>query len=185
MAHCPPVAIARRSPVATARRPRDITTMRTALLIVALSAAAPLFALGSETWWGLAPCALCLWQRWPYWVAAGLAALGVAVPGRARTVLIGLAGLAALVSAGIGALHVGVEQGWWPSPLPGCAAAVAGPASSIDDMLRSMQALPSKPCDEPTYLIAGLPLSMAAMNLLYGLGLGVLALVLARRGARP
>lgn len=87
-----------------------------ALLIAVLAAAAPLFALGSEIWWGLAPCELCLWQRWPYWVATGLAALGVVVPGRARTVLVALAGLAALVSAGIGALHVGVEQGWWPSP---------------------------------------------------------------------
>ncbi|MEO3472458.1 disulfide bond formation protein B [Roseomonas sp. CAU 1739] len=158
--------------------------MIAALVIVVLAAAAPLFALGSETWWGLAPCALCLWQRWPYWVAAGLAALGVVLPGRARAVLIGLAGLAALVSAGIAALHVGVEQGWWPSPLPGCAAPTAGAAVSIDDMMRSLQAVPNKPCDAATFLIPGLPLSMAAMNLLYGLGLGLLALILARRSAR-
>ena len=159
--------------------------MAYALLIVVLAAGAPLFALGSETWWGLAPCELCLWQRWPYWVAAGLAALGVLIPGRARAVLIGLAGLAALVSAGIGALHVGVEQGWWPSPLPSCQAPTAGTASSIDDMMRSLAAAPTKPCDAATYLIEGLPLSMAAMNLLYGLGLGALALALARRSTRP
>lgn len=158
--------------------------MGPALLIAALAAAAPLFAIGSETWWGLAPCALCLWQRWPYWVAAGLAALGIVLPARARAVLIGLAGVAALVSAGIGALHVGVEQGWWPSPLPGCQAPTAGAAGSIDDMMRALAAAPSKPCDAATYLIPGLPLSMAAMNLLYGLGLGGLALALARRRAR-
>jgi hypothetical protein len=28
---------------------------------------------------------------------------------------------------------------------------------------------PSKPCDAPTFLVPGLPLSMAAMNLLYAL----------------
>jgi disulfide bond formation protein DsbB len=154
------------------------------LIIAALAAAAPLFALGSETWWGLAPCALCLWQRWPYWAAAGLAALGLVVPGRGRAVLLGLAALGAFTSSAIGGFHVGVEQGWWPSPLPGCASPVASGADSIDDMMRSLAAAPSKPCDAATYLIPGLPLSMAAMNLIYGLGLGALALALARRG-RP
>ena len=133
--------------------------MGPALLIAALAAAAPLFAIGSETWWGLAPCALCLWQRWPYWVAA-------------------------LVTAAIGGLHVGVEQGWWPSPLPGCQAPTAAGGGTIDDMMRGLAAAPSKPCDAATYLIPGLPLSMAAMNLFYGLGLGVLALALARRQVR-
>lgn len=159
--------------------------MPAALLILALCAAAPLFALGSETWWGLAPCELCLWQRWPYWVAAGLAGLGMVVPGQARGALLALAGIGALVSAAIGGFHVGVEQGWWPSPLPGCAAPTAGASASIDDMMRSLAAAPNKPCDAATYLLPGLPLSMAAMNLIYGLGLGTLALVLARRGARP
>ncbi len=158
--------------------------MGPAFLIAALAAAAPLFALGSETWWGLAPCALCLWQRWPYWAAAGLAAVAALAPGRARMALLGAAGLAAFASAAIGGLHVGVEQGWWPSPLPGCAAPTAGGAMSIDDMLRGMPAAPSKPCDAATFLIPGLPLSMAGMNLIYGAGLGLLALALARKG-RP
>jgi disulfide bond formation protein DsbB len=155
--------------------------MAPALLILVLAAAAPLFALGSETWWGLPPCALCLWQRWPYWVAAGLAGAAALLPGPAR-VLLGGAGLAALASGAIGGFHVGVEQGWWPSPLPGCAAPTAGGAQTIDEMMRSLAAAPTKPCDVPTHLIPGLPLSMAAMNLIYGAGLGLLALALARKG---
>ncbi|MBR0679604.1 disulfide bond formation protein B [Roseomonas eburnea] len=158
--------------------------MAFAVLILALAAAAPLFAMGSETWWGLAPCELCLWQRWPYWAAAGLAGLAVVLPGRARWALLALAGVGVFVSAAIGGFHVGVEQGWWPSPLPGCAAPTAGGAGSIDDMMRGLAATPTKPCDAATYLIPGLPLSMAALNLIYGLGLGALALLLARRGAR-
>jgi hypothetical protein len=39
------------------------------------------------------------------------------------------------------------------------------------DRLSAMPARPSKPCDDPTFLIPGLPLSMAAMNLLYALAL--------------
>jgi len=158
--------------------------MGSAAIILLLSAGAPLFAMGSETWWGLPPCALCLWQRWPYWAGAALAALAVLLPGRRRAALLALAGVAALASAGIGALHVGVEQGWWPSPLPGCAAPAVGAARSIEEMMASLAAAPAKPCDAATYLIPGLPLSMAAMNLIYGVGLGALALLLARRGAR-
>lgn len=172
------------STVAPGRRLRDIRLMSHALLIAVLAAAAPLFALGSETWWGLAPCALCLWQRWPYWVAAGLALLAALLPGRGRAALLALAALAAFASAAIGGFHVGVEQGWWPSPLPGCAAPSAGGAMSIDEMMRSLAAAPTKPCDAATYLIPGLPLSMAGMNLIYGLALGLLAFALARKG-RP
>jgi disulfide bond formation protein DsbB len=96
--------------------------------------------------------------------------------------LLSAAGLAAFASGAIGGFHVGVEQGWWPSPLPGCAAPVAGGAMSIDDMMRALAPAPNKPCDAATYLIPALPLSMAAMNLIYGAGLGLLALALARKG---
>jgi disulfide bond formation protein DsbB len=148
-----------------------------------LAAAAPLFARASEGLWGLAPCALCLWQRWPYWVAAGLALAAALLP-RARGVLGGLAVLAVLVSGGIGGFHVGVEQGWWPSPLPGCQAPRAVAGASIDDMLRALAPAPSKPCDAPTYLVPGLPVSMAAMNLAYALGLAAIGLISLRKGVR-
>lgn len=157
-----------------------------ALLLGALAAAAPLFARGSEGWWDLAPCALCLWQRWPYWAAAGLALAAAVALGRARRVLLALAGAAVLVSAAIAALHVGVEAGWWPSPLPGCRAPSAGAAggASVEDLLRGLAPAPTKPCDAPTYLVEGLPVSMAAMNLIYALGLGGLMLAGAARGRR-
>jgi disulfide bond formation protein DsbB len=157
--------------------------MKRALIILALAAAAPLLAQASETWLGLAPCELCLWQRWPYWIAAAFAALALVLP-RFGAPLLALAGLAALVSGVLGGFHLGVEQGFWPSPLAGCKAATAGGAMSIEDMLKSLAPTPNKPCDAPAFLISGLPISMAAMNMVYGLGLGALALRLARKGAR-
>ena len=69
-------------------------------------------------------------------------------------------------------------------PLPGCQAPRAGLGGSVEDMLRGRSAAPSKPCDAPTYLIPGLPVSMAAMNILYALGLSGLGLILWRRGAK-
>jgi hypothetical protein len=50
-------------------------------------------------------------------------------------------------------------------------------------MMKSLAATPNKPCDAATYLISGLPLSMAAMNMIYGLGLGALSLTFSRQGA--
>ncbi|GGG47811.1 hypothetical protein GCM10010964_38990 [Caldovatus sediminis] len=157
----------------------------TALLVAALAAAAPLFAQGSEDWWGLAPCELCLWQRWPYWVAAGLALGAALLVGRARRVLLGLAGVAVLASGAIAVLHVGVEQDWWPSPLPGCQVPTASGTAptSVEELMRGLAAAPTKPCDAPTFLIEGVPISMAGMNLLYALGLGGFTLFLA--GRRP
>ena len=154
--------------------------MLPALTIAVLAAAAPLFAWGSEGWFGLAPCELCLWQRWPYAVAAALALLAALLPARRRPLLL-LAGLAVLASGLVAGFHIGVEQHWWPSPLPGCQVARSAGGTTVDDLLRGLAATPSKPCDAPTYLVPGLPLSMAAMNLLYALGLGTLALWLARQ----
>ena len=78
--------------------------------------------------------------------------------------------LTVLAAAGLAFVHVGVEQGYWPSPLPECAAKVVD-FGSIAERLAAMPARPAKPCDEPTFLIPGVPLSMAAMNLLFALAL--------------
>lgn len=160
--------------------------MSGALLVAILAAAAPLFARGSETWFDLVPCELCLWQRWPYWAAAALALAAHFVARRklqARP-LLWAAGAACLVSAAVAGFHVGVEFGWWPSPLPGCAAPTAGGAMTVDQIMASLAAAPTKPCDEPVWLIPGVPLSMAALNLIYGLSLAGLALVIAERSRR-
>jgi disulfide bond formation protein DsbB len=148
------------------------------LLIAFLAAAAPLFAMATERWGGLNPCLLCLWQRWPYWVAAVLALLALVLP---RRLMLALAGVAVLASGAFAVVHLGVEARWWPSPLPGCMSPDATPGQSIEDMMKSLAPHPAKPCDEPTFLIPGLPLSMAGMNLLYALALGGFALSRAAR----
>ena len=79
---------------------------------------------------------------------------------------------------------MGVEQGWWPSPLPECAAPNLG-GGSIAQRLARMPAHPAKPCDDPTYLVPGLPVSMAAGNGLLALVFGLfLAVSLWRPAAR-
>ena len=106
---------------------------RSSLSLAVLATAAPLAALASETFLGLAPCALCLWQRWPYWVAAVLALLAAFLRSRG---LLALAALAVLVSGGLAVLHIGVEQQWWPSPLPSCQA----PSATLGLSVRELKA---------------------------------------------
>jgi disulfide bond formation protein DsbB len=163
------------------RRPPRILAV-----VAALGAAAALgVAYGSELWEGLVPCALCLVERWPYRVVIVLGLLAALAPrGLART-LLSLAIIALLADAAVAAVHVGVELHWWPSPLPECAAPRLS-GTTLAERLASMPARPSKPCDEPSFLIPGVPLSMAAMNLLFALAFAaMLTMSLAASKGRP
>jgi disulfide bond formation protein DsbB len=154
------------------------------LVLALLAPAAPIFAILSEGWFGLAPCELCLWQRWPYAAAALLAMAALALP-RARRPLQALAAIAVLASGAVAGFHAGVEFGWWPSPLAGCQAQGVRPGMSAADAFAALPAAPSKPCDAPTFLIPGLPVSMAAMNLLFALALGGYGLISLRANPLP
>ena len=158
-----------------------ITPTRIALGLAAFSAGAALAAaLGAEDFLGVVPCALCLLERWPWRIALGLAVFGLLLPRRAARAALALAALAVLGGAGIAAVHLGVEAELWPSPLPECAAPHFS-AGTVAERLASMPARPSKPCDEPTYVVPGLPLSTAALNLIWSLAFaGAVAMFLAR-----
>jgi len=161
-----------------------ISRVRIALAVAGLAAFAALaVAFASEWWGGLVPCALCLRERWPYRVAIALAVIGMLLPRRLATaalVLVLLTGLAGAAAAG---LHVGVEFGWWPSPLPECAAPHFA-AGSIAERLRSMPARPSKSCEDPVYPLDWLPVSFAQLNLLYAVGFSAAIAIFLARNAR-
>ncbi len=144
--------------------------LRAALALSALAAGAALVvAFGSEWWGGLVPCALCLVERWPYRAALVLSLLGLLLPqpwARWTAALVVLAMVGAVAAA---AVHVGVEQRLWTSPLPQCQAPRFVGGGGIAERLAHMPARPSKACEDPTYLVPGLPLSMAALNLLFAL----------------
>jgi disulfide bond formation protein DsbB len=159
---------------------------RPALAVATLAAAAALgTAFAAEWWGGLVPCAMCLVERWPYRIAIAIGLLGLLLPPRiGRLALAGvlLAGLAAVATAGT---HVGVEFGWWPSPLPECAAPKFA-EGSIADRLRSMPARPSKSCEDPVYVLEAVPVSFAQLNLIYALAFSAgVAGLLTYSGGKP
>lgn len=126
---------------------------------------------------GLFPCEMCLWQRYPHAAAIGLGLAALAAGVRheqASRALTLLAALALLTTAGIGLMHVGVEQKWWEGPTACSAEGVAG---STADMLKQLIATPAIRCDEIAWSLFGV--SMAGYNLLLSLlaAAGVLWLI--------
>jgi disulfide bond formation protein DsbB len=157
---------------------------RSIALLGAIAAALALgVALASEYWGGLVPCAFCLLERWPYRIAIIFGLLAMVLPLRWSRWCLWLLVLTIGVDAALAVVHVGVEKHFWPDPIPECAMPHFT-GGSVAQRLAQMPAQPAKPCEDPTYLIPGLPISMAAMNLLYALAFMVVLAVLLWRDRR-
>ncbi|OZB16214.1 MAG: disulfide bond formation protein B [Rhodobacterales bacterium 34-62-10] len=143
-----------------------LTARHWILLAAAGSAALMLGALAFQHIGGMAPCKLCIWQRWPHGVAiaiGGVAALAV-LPVR---FLAGAGALAALATALIGGYHTGVERRWWEGPASCSGGGVAD--QSAQDLFAQIMAAPLVRCDEVPWEMLGL--SMASWNAVVSLGL--------------
>ena len=136
---------------------------RRAVGAAAGSAVLLLGALGFQYLGGLAPCHLCLLQRWPHAVAIVLGIALLAAPWRWLAAL----GMAMLMGAGVGIYHVGIETGWWPGPTTCSAPDVANiPA---DELLNRILETPVVLCDQVAWSFLGI--SMAGWNAILSLGL--------------
>ena len=145
-------------------------------LIAALGSAALLGgAFAFQYIGGLAPCALCLWQRWPH--AAAILIGGVALATGWRG-LLWLGALAAMATAGIGVFHVGGEQLWWEG-LATCTAGSISGISAADLLNPSADVAAPVRCDEIPWQMLGI--SMAGWNVIVSLGLAAIWVVAARR----
>ena len=112
---------------------------------------------------GLAPCQLCLYQRWPHAAAIviGLVALKTGWRGLAW-----LGALAALATAAIGMFHFGVEQKWWEGLATCTAGSIEGiSASDLLDPTKDVAAVVR--CDEIAWSMLGV--SMAGWNVIISL----------------
>jgi len=126
-------------------------------------------ALAFEYLGGMAPCPLCIWQRWPHVVA--LAGAGALIVGGAPFALIGAGGAA--TSGGIAIYHTGVERAWWDGPSTCGAGDITG--LSAEELLAQLRAAPVVRCDEVPWEMLGL--SMASWNAVASFGIAALWLV--------
>ena len=105
---------------------------------------------------GLFPCEMCWWQRWPHFAGLGLAVLAFIIP--APRILTVLAALAIFASGVIGGFHAGVEYNWWEG-ITGCAV-----VDFERDVLDPI-AVPLIRCDEAPWTLFGI--SLAGFNFLF------------------
>ncbi|MHB1217192.1 MAG: disulfide bond formation protein B [Alphaproteobacteria bacterium] len=152
---------------------RDYTPRRIALVLAACAAAILIGALGFQYLGGLSPCPLCLWQRYALIVAMVLALGSALAMDNTARVLLALAGVAFVASAGIGGFQVGVEQGWWQGT-QGCAGGQPT-AGTLDQLLAQAQGKPPARCDEVAWSLFGI--SLAGYNFLISLALAAVAAV--------
>ena len=108
----------------------------------------------SELGFGLFPCEMCWWQRWPHFAALALGLVAFVAPPKWLWVALAAGGV--LTSGMIGAYHAGVEYDWWEG-LTACSSAMV-PASL--DALNSF----NTPCDEAPFRF--LTISLAGWNFL-------------------
>ena len=140
--------------------PRDVPWIVTLLAFAALCV-----AWLSQYAGGLAPCELCYWQRYGYWVVIVLGLIAIVVGRRPKTrkFWLYLMGVALLGVVGIACFHVGVEQGWWQGSAACTGLSTAG--MSNEDATAAIMNAPIVRCDEPAFTLLGI--SMAGYNALY------------------
>jgi len=150
--------------------------------VLVTSAAVLCGALVSQYWRGLAPCELCLLQRWPWAVAIVISFVATMVGSRPALPWVALL-LAAvfIVSGGLAFYHVGVEQHWLAGP-----SACSGAATAADTVeALKAQILHQQPvrCDEPAWSLWGI--SLAGWNFLASLVMTGCCLAAFLQGAKP
>ncbi len=135
----------------------------------------------------LAPCQLCIVQRYPYalLVVLGLAAILLSRQALERTLLLCVIAIVLVFGSYVAGFHLGVEYGWWTA-----GSACSAPAAPLDprqEVFVLSQAGPPPPnCSDAAWRFPGeRGLSMAGYNFILSTGLavgvGVLALASLQR----
>ena len=138
-----------------------------ALISAALLTGAFLFEYVGD----MAPCSLCIWQRWAHVGVIGAALIGtIMLPARIGLLLVAAA---ALTSFGVAGYHAGVEWTLWAGPA-GCTANLGSAASSAD-LVDQLLATPVVRCDDVPWSLFGL--SMAGWNALLSLDITAVAIL--------
>ena len=132
-------------------------------------------ALISQYGFGLFPCQMCWWQRYPHIAAIVFALLAFTMKGRgAGDMAVIFAAICIGASGLIGGFHAGVEYGWWEG-VTSCAT-VAGGGNPLDAIMNA----PVIRCDVAPWTLFGI--SLAGFNFLISLGGAAMIFALLGKG---
>lgn len=149
-------------------RPRYAPALAPAILLLT-SVGSLGFAFYAQYVQKLLPCILCLYQRVPFYVAAGLALVALLLlrfPGISRA-LVYLCGVTFAVGTGIAFYHVGVQELWWPGPAM-CGGVQSG-AGSLAELKAQLMAQPIVRCDKIDWTLFGV--TMPTVNVFFSAAL--------------
>lgn len=127
---------------------------------------------------GLAPCKLCIVQRYGLGLGIGAALLAALVSNRKASVALGgLAVAGFLFEMAAAVYHTGVERKWWEGPASCSGSTLTGGGGFDPDRLSASLAKGTPPprCDEIPWDFLGL--SMANWNVPIALGFAVLCMM--------
>jgi disulfide bond formation protein DsbB len=149
-------------------------------LILAASVAILGAAFAFQYWGGLAPCELCVYQRYPYGVTIVLALLALVLPeGKLRALALLACGLVFAIGCGIAIFHVGVEHHWWQGTAACTGNVDLDGTLSLEELEKRIMATPVVRCDRIAWSLFGI--SMAGYNALISFGLALWAFQGAQR----
>lgn len=151
-------------------------TRNTLIILAAGGSLALLLGAWGFQMLGYPPCKMCIWQRWPHGAAIGIGILAVWLP---LAILPVFGALAALLTAGIGLYHTGVERDWWEGPTTCTSGDITN--LSADQLMTQILEAPLIRCDEVAWQF--LTLSMASWNMIISLALACLWIMAARKSA--
>ena len=139
-------------------------------------------ALLSQYWVGLAPCELCLLQRWPWAAAIAISLIALVAGSRPALPWTALAlAIVFAVGAAFAFYHVGVEQKWFAGPAA-CTASATG-AMTLEDLKRQILGTAPVLCDRVQWAVFGV--SLAGWNLLASLAVAATCALVFGRTLRP
>jgi len=124
---------------------------------------------------GLAPCELCILQRWPHLAAFVIGVIVWFIP---NVWVMALGALAAGTAGALGIYHTGVERGWWEGPTH-CSGTADLSGMTPSQMLDTIMAAPVVRCTDVAWEMLGL--SMASWNAILSFVLVAVWIVAMRR----
>jgi disulfide bond formation protein DsbB len=122
------------------------------------------FAYISQYVFDLEPCALCLYQRKPFFAIIGICVFGLFLKSqRAQKIIIFLLLLLLIINTAIALYHAGVEQKIFRGPVTCSSLDVE--YNSLEELQAALLAAKTVRCDQPSFVVLGI--SMAGWNAIY------------------